>query len=83
METQQQQGTICAYLEKKGFGFISRGTGKTFQKFFFHVKSYKSGMPVVGASVSFNVAPVTEGPCPTAVDVTAVGPAGLEVGGAL
>ena len=73
METQQQQGIICAYLEKKGFGFISQGTGKTFQKFFFHIKGYKSGMPVVGTSVSFDVSPVTEGPCPTAVDVTAVG----------
>ena len=83
METQQQTGIICAYVDKKGYGFISQGAGKTFQKFFFHIHSYKSGMPVVGASVLFNVAPVTEGPCPTAVDVTAVGPAGLEVGGAL
>jgi cold shock CspA family protein len=68
-----QTGTICTWLEPRGFGFISRGSGKTFERFFFHAKQFKSaGPPIVGSHVTFTVKPVQDGPCPTAEQVTVI-----------
>jgi cold shock CspA family protein len=66
---ERQQAMVCAYLAAKGFGFLSSGTGKEFRKWFFHISQFKSGVPVVGAAVTFDVSPVQEGPCPTALNV--------------
>ena len=66
---ERQQGVICGYLSVKGFGFISQGEGKTFKKIFFHITSFKSGNPVLGTKVIFDIHPVQQGPCPTAIDV--------------
>ena len=74
----KQQAVICAYLPNKGFGFLSAGTGKDFHKWFFHIKQYQSGVPVVGQQVLFDVSPVQEGPCPTALNVEVV-PTGAPV----
>jgi cold shock CspA family protein len=67
----KQHAVVCAYLPSKGFGFLSSGTGKEFKKWFFHVSQYRSGVPVVGTAVSFDVSAVQDGPCPTALDVEA------------
>jgi hypothetical protein len=69
----KQTAVICAYLEAKGFGFLSSGTGKEFKKWFFHIKQYKSeGLPVVGTTVTFDESPIPEGPSPTALGVELV-----------
>jgi cold shock CspA family protein len=70
---ERQIGTICRWLEPRNFGFISQGAGKTFERFFFHQRAFKSdGIPVVGARVSFVVNPVQEGPCRTAEQVVVI-----------
>lgn len=67
---EKQKAIICAYIENKGFGFLSAGTGKEFRKWFFHVKQYNSeGVPQVGTAVTFEVSPISEGPCPTALNI--------------
>jgi cold shock CspA family protein len=76
----KQKAVICAYLETKGFGFLSSGTGKDFKKWFFHIKQYKSeGLPVVGATVTFDESPIPEGPSPTALGVELVASSKPEV----
>lgn len=66
---EKQNAVISAYISEKGFGFLTRGTGKEFQKFFFHIRNFKSGLPIVGTAVSFDVCPIQEGPCPSALNV--------------
>ena len=71
---EREHAMVCAYLPTKGFGFLSSGTGKEFRKWFFHISQYKSGVPVVGAPVTFDQSPIQEGPCPTALNVEIVAP---------
>lgn len=66
---ERQSAMVCAYLPTRGFGFLSSGTGKEFRKWFFHISQYQAGVPVVGTTVTFDVSPVQEGPCPTALNV--------------
>jgi cold shock CspA family protein len=68
----KQRAVVCAYIATKGFGFLSSGTGKEFKKWFFHIKEYKSGVPVVGTTVEFDESPIPEGPSPTALGVELV-----------
>jgi cold shock CspA family protein len=71
---ERQRGVICGFLSAKGFGFISQGEGKTFKKIFFHITDFKSETSVVGAQVMFDVSPIPQGPCPTALNVEIVLP---------
>jgi cold shock CspA family protein len=64
------QGTICNFVPSRGFGFISFGTGNTFQKWFFHLSQFpKDKTPEIGMNVSFTVAAVQQGRCPAALDI--------------
>jgi cold shock CspA family protein len=69
----KQHAVVCAYTEKRGFGFLSSGTGKEFKKWFFHISQFQSGAPVIGMAVTFDVSPVQEGPNPCALNVVADG----------
>jgi cold shock CspA family protein len=73
MTDELRQGHVSAWVEQKGFGFLTTGTGpKDFTRYFFHAREYSGPTPEPGMLVEFSVKPYLEGPCPTAIKVKAV-----------
>ena len=69
-----QQAQICHYNADRGFGFLARGSGKTYEKFFFHISQFKSeSAPQIGQLVTFEISSIIDGPRPAALNVTPVG----------
>jgi cold shock CspA family protein len=72
-------GIVTAYHPDRGYGFISESidlpNGKfSVRYYFFHCNRILSGVPEVGASAYFIVAPGKPGKGPVAVDVDLVAP---------
>jgi hypothetical protein len=64
----KEQAVICVWMDN--YGWCSRGTGKTFKKWFFHRNDIvNDGEPAVGKSVEFDQAPFQNGRCPNAKNV--------------
>lgn len=67
------EGTVCAVISKRGFGFVSIGAESTFKKFWWHITSFQEGVqPIEGMRVTFEVDTIQRGVCPTAINIEVV-----------
>jgi cold shock CspA family protein len=70
--SQQIEGTVIGYVEKKGFGWISKGEdAASFEKLFFHIRHFVGeGIPKEGQPVLFEIQPYRDGPLRRALNIT-------------
>jgi len=65
------EGTISVWIGSRNFGFITPHNDS--QRLFLHKTKIKSGQPLVGARVTYEINPIREGANPNAIDVEIVG----------
>jgi cold shock CspA family protein len=59
------EGKISVWISSRNFGFVVTDT----ERFFMHRSKIKSGTPIVGRKVEFDVNPIIEGPTRAAINV--------------
>jgi cold shock CspA family protein len=74
MNYESRSGVVSTFISTSGFGFLlSQNEDGTQEKFYLHITRVKSGTPVPGATVNFDVLPVKEGKCRAAINAVVTG----------